>query len=886
VRLPAQPNELIDRTSTIEFEYEGRRISGFPGDTIGSALFAAGRRTFSRSFKYHRPRGLLCCSGHCPNCMMTVDGVPNVRVCIEPVRQGAVVKGQNALGSIDRDWMSAVDKLGGPFTPPGFYYKTFIRPRRFWPLYEKLLRNAAGLGSVDPNSTRGGRVDVEHRHADVLVIGGGRAGLEAALGAAERGGHVTLVDEGPEPGGGLLCERDGAARARALAERARAAGVELLAPARAVGVYEGNLVPVDCGDLLLRYRADRIVVASGVIEQPLVFPGNDLVGVMLPGGVRRLVNYWSLKPGERAVILTADDRGLGAADDLREAGIVVAEIVDFRERRPESIAAKGRKGAVKSVAVDGKAIDCDLVVMSGSPQPAYQLLAHAGGTVEYDSSRGIFIPTSLPDGIEAVGEVAGDVGAPAVPPPSLEGNEKDKKCFVCICEDQTVKDLQYAHNEGFDSIELSKRYTTVTMGPCQGRYCHLNSIRVYARQSRMDERTVGTTTARPPWSPVSLSLLAGRPHEPAKRTSIHHRHKDLGARVFWTGAWRRPHSYTADPTAEAQVVHDSVGLIDVSTLGKLVVKGPDAGAFLDRLYPNRFSDLKIGRIRYGVLCSDAGRIMDDGTIARLSDDEFYVTTTSTGAESVFEWFLWWNAVWNMDVELVNVTGAVAAVNVAGPEARALMEKVCDLDIGSEAFTYLDAKHGHVAGSPALILRIGFVGELGYEIHYPSPLGEHVWDALLEAGREWNAAPFGLEPQRILRLEKMHILVGQDTDSESNPLEAAMPWIVKLDKDDFVGKWSIEEVQGRGLKWMLVGFEMENGRVPLEGGQVVVDGKSAGRVTSVRWSEQLQKVIGMAVVPTDLAEDGHVLDIKIDGTLEQAIVTTKPFFDPEGTHLRS
>jgi sarcosine oxidase subunit alpha len=883
MRLPPQPNERIDRSRTIGFTFEGRPITAFPGDTIGSALFAAGRRVFSRSFKYHRPRGLLCCSGHCPNCMMIVDGVPNVRVCAEPVRNGAVVTAQNVLGSVDRDWLSAVDKLGGPFTPPGFYYKTFIRPRRFWPLYEKLLRNVAGLGAVDPNGTRDERVDVEHRHTDVMVVGGGRSGLEAAIGAAERGDRVTLVDEGPEPGGGLLCERDGIAKARALAERARAAGVEILAPARAVGIYEGNLVPVDCGSLLLRYRAHRVVVASGVIEQPLVFPGNDLVGILLPGGVRRLVNYWSLRPAERAVILTADDRGLAAAEDLREAGVTVADIVDLRERKPASIAAKGRKGAVRSLAVDGKSIDCDLVVMSGSPQPAYQLLAQAGATVEYDASRGIFVPTSLPEGIEAVGEVIGDVGTPAVPAPVLgEG----KKCFVCICEDQTVKDLKYAIAEGFDSIELSKRYTTVTMGPCQGRFCHLGSIRVYARENRMDERTVGTTTARPPWTPVSLSLLAGRPHEPAKRTSMHHRHKDLGARIFWTGAWRRPHSYTADPAAEAQAVHDSIGLIDVSTLGKLIVKGPEAGPFLDRLYPNRFSDLKAGRIRYGVLCSDAGRIMDDGTIARLSDDEFYVTTTSTGAESVFEWFTWWNAVWHMEVEVVNVTGAVAAVNVAGPNARRLMEKVCDIDVGADAFTYLDAKHGHVAGAPALILRIGFVGELGYEIHFPSPHGEHVWDALLGAGREWNVSPFGLEPQRILRLEKMHILVGQDTDSESNPLEAAMPWIVKLDKDDFVGKWSIEEVQERGLRWMLVGFEMENGRVPLEGGQVVVEGKSAGRVTSVRWSEQLQKVIGMAVVPTELAEDGNVLDIKIDGTLEQAIVTTKPFFDPEGKNLRS
>jgi sarcosine oxidase subunit alpha len=409
---------------------------------------------------------------------------------------------------------------------------------------------------------------------------------------------------------------------------------------------------------------------------------------------------------------------------------------------------------------------------------------------------------------------------------------------------------------------------------------------VYAKLTHSDEETIGTTTARPPWTPVSMGLLAGRPHDPAKRTSMHHRHKDMGANIFWTGAWRRPHSYGADTQAEAKRVHESIGIIDVSTLGKILVKGPDAGAFLDRLYPNRFSDLKVGRIRYGILTSDAGRIFDDGTIARLAEDEFYVTTTSTGADGVFQWFEWWNAVWHMDVQATNLTGAVAAVNVAGPNARRLMEKVTDADVTNDAFAYLDAKHVHVAGVPALVLRIGFVGELGYEIHFASPLGEHVWDALFEAGAEWSASPFGLEPQRILRLEKMHILVGQDTDGESNPLEAAMSWIVKLDKDEFVGKWAIERVKERGLKWMLVGFEMPNGRAPVEGGQVVVDGRSSGRITSIRWSEQLQKTIGMAVVPVELAEDGTTFDVKVDGTIEQAVVTTRPFFDPEGSHLRS
>jgi sarcosine oxidase subunit alpha len=356
--------------------------------------------------------------------------------------------------------------------------------------------------------------------------------------------------------------------------------------------------------------------------------------------------------------------------------------------------------------------------------------------------------------------------------------------------------------------------------------------------------------------------------------------------MMWTGTWRRPHSY-GDVEAEVQAVHGAVGLIDVSTLGKLLVIGPDAGEFLERLYPNRFGDMKAGRIRYAVLNTDAGRIMDDGTIARLSDDAYYVTTTSTGAGAVVEWFEWWNAVWGMDVEIVNVTGGLAAVNVAGPRSREVMRRLTDLDISNDALSYLDAREARIAGVPSLILRIGFVGELGYELHFPSPYGEHVWNAILAAGAEFAIRPFGLEPQRILRLEKMHILVGQDTDSESNVLEANMPWIAKLDKDDFVGKWSLEHVLERGLQDMLVGFEMENGTVPLEGAQVVLEGtRPIGRITSSRWSPEVRKAIGMAWVPAEIAEEGKSFLVTVDGGLERARVRLRPFFDPDGEKLRS
>jgi sarcosine oxidase subunit alpha len=627
------------------------------------------------------------------------------------------------------------------------------------------------------------------------------------------------------------------------------------------------------------------VVAAGAIEQPLVFPGNDLVGVMLPEAVRRLVNLWSVKPADRAFVVTADERGLAAASDLESAGVDVVGVLDLRQAQPPNLEARGRRGRVEAFAVNGKITPCDLVVMSGSPQPDYKLLAQAGARVEYDAGRGIFVPTDLPRDVEAVGAAAGDVGEPAVPLPAL-GHHGDK-CFVCFCEDQTKKDLRYAIEEGFDSIELSKRYTTVTMGPCQGRLCHLNSIRLYAKTTGLDESTIGTTTSRPPHTPVTLGLLAGRPHEPTKRTSLHHRHEDQGGRMMWTGPWRRPHSYGPDAASEARHVHDAVGLIDVSTLGKILVAGPDAGAFLDRTYPNRFSDLRPGRVRYGVLTGDAGRIMDDGTVARLDDETFYVTTTSTGADGVYQWFTWWNAVWFMDVRFAQLTGAVSAINVAGPRARELMQRVSVDDFSNEGLGYLDARHLRVAGVPCLALRIGFVGELGYELHFPSPLAEHVWDTLLEQGRDLGAAPFGLEPQRILRLEKGHVIVGQDTDSESNLLEAAMPWIVKNDKEfEWVGKWATQEVAERGLRWMLVGFESPSGAMPVEGGQVVVDGVSSGRVTSVRHSAQLGKVIGLAIVPHGLAVDGGRFDVQVDGRPVPMQVRLGPFFDPAGERLKA
>ena len=925
-RLPNQPGELINRGKVIRFTFDGKAVEAYEGDTVGSALFADGRRTFSRSFKYHRRRGLLCCAGQCPNCIVAVDGAPGVRACTEPVREGMRVEHLNAQPGLDFDVMRTTDLVGTRFTPPGFYYKTFIRPRKLWPVYEKVLRHAAGLGVMRKQQPeREWRTEYRRRHADVLVIGGGIAGVSAAKAAAAQGADVVLVDEGPAP-------------------IEPVSGVEILARASALGYFDG-IVPVWQGDTLHQIRARSHVFATGTIEQPLVFAGNDLPGVMLSGGALRLTQLYAVSPGTRAVLATTSDRGLEAAPKLADAGVQIVAVADLRENRTAAVQQLGARGievlighqileargrtavqaaVVGPIGVEGASVErtfeCDLVVVSGGFAPATSLILQAGARAAYDADRGHFALTEMPPNVFAAGEVAGfedadavarsgelaglkaaggdpvdqanDGSEPtperspvAVPPPVAGAGHG--KCFACLCEDVTAKDIKLSVEEGYDSIELSKRYTTVTMGPCQGRMCQLPAIRLMAKETGQSLEQVGTTTARPPWVSVPMGILAGRPFEPAKRSSIHGRHRELGANIKWAGDWRRAYDY-GDPQAEALAVHQAAGLIDVSTLGKLLVRGPDAGEFLDRLYPNRFSDLKPGRIRYGVISSDAGRIVDDGTICRIDDDTFYVTTTSSGAGAVEEWFSWWLADWRMRVQLTDVTQGLSAVNLAGPRAREILGELTELDCSAEGFRYLDGRQGRVAGVPCLILRIGFVGEVGYEIHFAAAYGEHVWDALMQAGGDKGLRPFGLEPQRILRLQKMHILVGQDTDSESTPFGAAMPWIVKLDKDeDFIGKWALEHYAEEEPATRLVGFTLPNGHVPTEGA-VIMDagGAPVGQVTSSRFSPVLDRVIGMAWVPSPLARDGSQVTISDEGTTMRAEIQTRPFYDPDGEVLRS
>ena len=479
-------------------------------------------------------------------------------------------------------------------------------------------------------------------------------------------------------------------------------------------------------------------------------------------------------------------------------------------------------------------------------------------------------------------------GEPPAPLPPCAG-----KRFVCLCEDVTDEDVAAAVAEGYDSVELLKRYTTVSMGPCQGKMCALNSLEQAGRELGRAVADLGKTTSRPPVVPVTLGALAGQRMDPVQVSPLHEWHLENGARMMVAGPWLRPEQY-GDPAEEVRAVRERAGLIDVSPLGKLQLTGPGVPGLLDRLYVNQWRDLRRGRVRYGIMCNDEGVVIDDGVCARLSEEEWYMSTTSAGAGNVLEWIEWWRqSGWGDGVQVADLTETNAAFNLAGPRCRELLSRLTERDLGNGRFPYMRARRAEVAGVPCLLLRIGFTGELSYEIHCPAGFARHLWERLLEAGEELGIRPFGVEAQRVLRLEKGHLIVGQDTDALSDPIAADAAWAVKLEKPDFLGKRALARVAAEGPRQRLTGFVMkERNPVPEEGMQIVgSNGRGRpeiiGWVTSCRVSPTLGDTIGLCWLPAEVASrEGETFRIDCGGRLAEARVHHGPFYDPAGERLRS
>ncbi len=949
-RLPRQPGEVIDRTRPIRFRWQGRRLQGFEGDTIASALLANGIRIVSRSMKYHRPRSFMTADYWDPNGFVQVGDEPNVRSGHRLLAADMDISAQNVWPSLDRDVKSA-NRLVGRFLTAGFYYKTFIRPGRLWPTYERVLSTFAPGGTVDPDTAHGYH-DKRYAHPDVVVAGGGPAGMAAAVAAAGAGAKVMLVEHEHQLGGSLRWggPEDRAEAARLIAEVA-SAGVEVLADATVTGRYEDNWIAIvqrshpGVVERLIKARAKVLVAAPGLIERPYVFAGNDRPGVMLAGAVRRLVNLYAVRPGDRAVVLTANPDGDAAAADLRRVGVAVAAVIDARTGG-DIISADGSARELRSVTLaDGSTVEADLLVTATGWTAPTSLLNMAGDRPVYDQASARFFPTSSAGGgldtVLATGGLAGDgstaelvdhatrtgilaaarasvIGhrlragtarartpAGEEPPwPVDERPELDRfdhpamfratsHGMVDFSEDIGSKDLLAAAAEGYDSVELLKRFTTATMGPAQGKLETVNTVAILAEARGQSIEEVGTTVWRPPYAPISLGGLAGRLFEPVRLSSIQPWHEANGAVAMVAGQWLRPEHY-GDPAAEVCNTRSRVGITDVTPLGKFDLRGPDVPRLLEQLYTNRWAGLAVGSVRYGLMCADDGVVLDDGVTGRLADQRYLMTTTSSGAAAVGEWAENWlqteHPEWR--IHLTPMTTAYTSINVAGPDSRALVTRlVDDVDLDPESFRYMQVRLGTVAGvADCIMWRIGFTGELSFELHVPAGHGLHVWEALLEAGADLGVGVFGLEAQRIMRLEKGHLIVGQDTDGLTKAGAIGMGSLIKLDKDDFAGKPELAWAESEPIPGLVVAIQPTDPTVvPDEACQIVrpQTNEIIGRITSSRFSPTLDRSICLGQVGPEVAAPGSELTIVlVDGRRVTATVMAHhAHLDPKGERLR-
>lgn len=942
MRLYPQAGEIIDRSRVLSFTWDGKSFDGFAGDTIMSALAAGGVRVFSRSMKYHRPRGILTGDFWDPNLFVQVGAEPNVRAGHRLLQDAMVVEPQNVWPSLDHDF-KAVNAAFARFLTPGFYYKTFTGP--LWPTFEKALAGFAPGGKIDPD-TPSGYYDQRFTHPDVVVAGAGVGGISAAVAAAAAGAQVLLVEHEHAIGGTL---RWGDSAELKLLADLRATvkaqpNIEVLLDSTVTGRFDDNWVSIvqrshpRVVERLIKARAKVLIVAPGLIERPYVFDGNDRPGVMLSCAVRRLINLHGVKPGERAVVMSANGAGDAAAQDLSRVGIDV-ELLDARNGAAISRAKGGSHGVSEVVLRDGSVIEADLCVVGAGWTAPTALLNMAGDRPSYDPNSARFFPLTLPDNVLAAGSLQGDGSAeqliehgvatgrlaarrarvvgfrlrlhtaragwvdgrepawPAEDRPSLPREphpalfRSDTHGMVDFSEDVTSKDIFDAAVEGYDSVELLKRYTTATMGPQQGKLETVNTVAILAEAKGEGIGDVGTTVWRPPYAPTTLGALAGRLHEPVRTSSIQSWHEANGATPILAGQWIRPDRY-GDAATEVRHVRTGVGIIDVTPLGKIELHGPDVVKLLNLLYTNSWDNLAVGSVRYGIMCTDDGVVFDDGVTARLGESRYLMTTTSSGATKVWHWIENWlqteRPEWR--VHVAPVTTAYTSINVAGQRSRQLLSALVEgVDLRNEAFGFMNVRTGRVAGIDNCIMwRIGFTGELSYEIHVPSGFGLHVWQGLIEAGQQWGVVPFGLEAQRIMRLEKGHFIVGQDTDGLTKAHALGLDKLIHLHKQDFVGRHELAHVGYAGPRLVALVPNDPDCVVP-EASQIIRPGTTEilGRITSSRFSPTLDRAICLGLVDQELATPGAGATV-VGANSERISATVMEhlcLFDPQGRLLR-
>ncbi|GAA6177043.1 sarcosine oxidase subunit alpha family protein [Sulfitobacter pacificus] len=995
----ATPGRLTDQSKPLNFTFNGNNMRGYAGDTLASALLANDQMLVGRSFKYHRPRGIVASGPEEPNALVNLGDEgrfePNQRVTTTELFEGLSAASQNHWPSLEFD-VGAINKHLSRFLPAGFYYKMFMYPRAFWKhVYEPVIRHSAGLGKA-PKARDEDTYEHFYAFCDVLIVGGGVAGLQAALTAGRAGARVILFEQSDHWGGRAPVDggiinggsvdqfiEETLAALRAMDNvtlRLRTMGAGVYDHGYALG-YErlSDHTPGAAGPRhrLWRVRAAQIITATGAIERPLSFAGNDIPGVMLASAVRDYVVNYGVSVGDRTVVVTNNDNAYLTAIALKHAGLDVPVILDARVL-PEDrglveqakalgirvmmghaiSSVKGGKRvtgvSICSQAGEGAVLEeiaCDAVAMSGGWSPVVHLWSHCGGKLRWDTTHACFspdvdnppkgadgmgfvTPAGAASGMFALDDVLHDAFAAAegvvtcldmklpkdVASPVAERREESpmapvwmmpqgasaklrEKAWLDYQNDVKVSDVRLAAQEGFVSVEHAKRYTTLGMATDQGKLSNINGLAVLAGAMDKDIPSVGTTTFRPPYHPISLASIAGEAKDhvfqPIRRTPLQDWHDANGAEYEPVGQWRRPYAFKrgAETTHDAVMrevknTREKLGLLDASTLGKLIVKGPDAGKFLDMMYTNMMSTLKPGKCRYGLMCNENGFLIDDGVVARIDEDTWLCHTTTGGAETIHAHMEEWLQTewWDWQVYVANVTEQYAQVAVVGPNARKALEKLGGMDVSKEALGFMEWVDGTLGGFKVRIYRISFSGELSYEIAIDASHGRAFWDALMAVGADLGAMPYGTECLHILRAEKGFIMIGDETDGTVIPQDLGLGWAISKKKEDYLGKRAQERSHMTDPnRWKLVGLETVDGSTLPDGAYAVAEGTNTngqrnteGRVTSTYHSPTLGKGIAMGLVLNGPDRMGEVLIFPgTDGKDYKARIVNPVFYDVDG-----
>jgi heterotetrameric sarcosine oxidase alpha subunit len=967
----------INTATPLNFKFDGKSYTGHQGDTLASALLANGVRLMGRSFKYHRPRGVLSAGSEEPNALVQLRSgarqEPNTRATTTELFDGLVAKSQNRLGSLRFDAMAINDRFSN-FLTAGFYYKTFMWPKAFWEkVYEPIIRKAAGLGSLslldDPDV-----YDKGFLHCDLLVIGAGPAGLMAALTAGRSGANVILADEDFTFGGRLNSETFGIGddasavwAAGAVTELASLPNVRLMVRTTVIGAFDHGIygavervsdhvaVP-DAGkprQILWRIYTQHTVLAAGAIERPIAFENNDRPGIMLGSAIRTYANRYGVAADKRVAIFTNNDDGHRTAADLHAKGVKIAAVVDVRADAPRSmdfevlhgqvVDTKGRLGLtfadVKLADGTIRTLDIGALGMSGGWNPNVHMTCHQRGRPTWNADLAAFVPGgTLPDGMIVAGAANGDMstagalrgGAQAARAAlGLKGRlpklpvaedapvnltpfwyvEGCSRAWLDQQNDVTVKDVKLSHQEGFRSVEHLKRYTTLGMATDQGKTSNMGGLAIMAELAGKTIPQVGTTIFRPPYTPTAIGVLAGRHRgqdfHPKRLTPSHTWAAEQGAVFVEVGNWMRAQWFPKEGEShwresvdrEVLATRGSVGVCDVTTLGKIDVQGVDSADFLNKIYCNGFAKLAVGKVRYGLMLREDGIALDDGTAGRLAEDHFVVTTTTANALPVYRHmeFVRQCLFPDMDVQLISTTEAWAQYAVAGPNSRKLLEKIVDQDISNDAFPFMACANITICGGlRARLFRISFSGELAFEIAVPTAYGDALMRKIMEAGAEFDVTPYGTEALGVMRMEKGHA-TGNELNGTTSALNLGMGRMVSTAKDSIGSVLSRRDGMNAADALMQVGIKPLDLGDPVPAGAHLMNADGPvdaahdqGYVTSACYSPNLGHAIGLAFIKDGSNRIGEKMRLvsPLTGVDVAVEIVSAHFIDPKGERLRA